>query len=320
MSSIAYITDKNMIEFHRIHGNTEMNFWRPTSSKRFTDFFEGDLLFFLAKGTEHGVHREKGIIGYGRYEEANMFSFRQMWNRFNTKNGYATLNEFKEAILKVSKTKSLSPLYHCLTLKDVVFFQSPVYLSEIGISISASVESYIYLEKEDRNATSKILTKANEVGIDAWSATVSDHAPNATVFDDDLIRQTIQGILNETSDTFDTHREYARGLRILKSYQKTRSGSEFVDARKSELIELVDGKVEIILPMVSLKADLMRKSLYFIGKINLLQERLKRLPEAKRRPMHFTILSDGPLPQETLDLFTVAPITIQTLDKENNDE
>jgi hypothetical protein len=65
MSSIAYITDKNMIEFHRLNGNSTINFWRPSIGKRFTDFHPGDLLFFLAKGTERGSTKEKGLIGYG---------------------------------------------------------------------------------------------------------------------------------------------------------------------------------------------------------------------------------------------------------------
>jgi len=317
MSSIAYITDKNMIEFHRIHGNTEMNFWRPSSSKRFADFFAGDLLFFLAKGTEHGLNREKGIIGYGRYTEANMFSFRQMWNRFNVKNGYTTPNELKEAILKVSKSKTLAPQFHCLTLKDVVFFQSPVYLSEIGIGISSSVESYIYLEREDPQATAKILNQANIVGIDAWSATVSDHAPDATVFDDDLIRQVLKADLSSISDNFDTQREVTKAQRMLRNYQKAHPEFESVDIRGGELIGLADGEVRIILPFVSLKNDLVRKALYIIGKCKTIESFGERLPANKRRPLRFALLCDSSLPQETTDFFTRQGIQILDPQKEN---
>jgi len=316
MSSIAYITDKNMIEFHRIHGNSVMNFWRPTSSKRFTDFFEGDLLFFLAKGTEHGINREKGIIGYGRYTEANMFSFRQMWNRFGTLNGYATANEFKEAILRVSKTKTLSPSFHCLTLCDVVFFQSPVYLSEIGISISASLESYIYLDRDDPRATAKILSQANEVGIDVWTATISSHAPNATVFDDDLIRQTARGLLGEYSTGFDTQREHARAMNILKQYQKNHPEMEFVDSRKCELITLENEGVSLILPFVSNKSDCTRKTLYFIGKCAAILSQQIRLPEDKRREIRFSLLCDTLPPQEGIDLLQQHTISVLAFDKE----
>ena len=305
-----------MIEFHRIHGNSVMNFWRPTSSKRFTDFFEGDLLFFLAKGTEHGVNREKGIIGYGRYTEANMFSFRQMWNRFNTLNGYATSNEFKEAILRVSKTKTLSPSFHCLTLRDVVFFQSPVYLSEIGISISASVESYIYLDRDDPRATAKILNQANIVGIDVWTATVSSHAPNATVFDDDLIRQTLRGLLTEFATGFDTQREHARATSILKQYQKSHPETEFADSRKCELISFENDGVNLILPFVSNKSDNTRKTLYFIGKCASIVSQQIRLPIDKRRPIRFSLLCDTLPLQDSIDLLAQHHISVLPFDKE----
>lgn len=320
MSSIAYITDKNMIEFHRIHGNAVMNFWRPTSSKRFTDFFEGDLLFFLAKGTEHGINREKGIIGYGRYTEANMFSFRQMWNRFNTLNGYASPKEFKEAIMRVSKAKTLAPQFHCLTLRDVVFFQSPVYLSEIGISISASVESYIYLDREDPRATAKILHQANKIGIDVWTATVSSHAPNALVFDDDLIRQTLRGILSEYSNGFDTQREHARATSILKQYQKIHPEMEYADSRKNELIVFENDKVNVILPLVSNKSDMTRKILYLIGKCTGILLQQVRLPENKRRNIHFILLCDTIPPQELIDLLSQNQISIHLYDKETTDD
>lgn len=59
MGSIAYITDKNMMEYHRLHGNSVINFWKP-SIKSITDFKKGDMLFFLTKGTERGKKKRKG--------------------------------------------------------------------------------------------------------------------------------------------------------------------------------------------------------------------------------------------------------------------
>ena len=106
MSSIAYVTDRQMIEFHRLNGNAGINFWRPSIGKRFTDFHSGDLLFFLAKGTELKHSKEKGIIGYGRFTESEQLSFRQMWGRYSTLNGYATESGLKDAILRVAKSNN----------------------------------------------------------------------------------------------------------------------------------------------------------------------------------------------------------------------
>ena len=94
MASIVYITDRNMIEYHRLNGNQTMNFWRPSSSRKMSDFKPGDLLFFLAKGTERGITREKGIVGYGRYQQNNLLSVKQMWNTFTTENGYEKEQDF----------------------------------------------------------------------------------------------------------------------------------------------------------------------------------------------------------------------------------
>lgn len=88
MASIAYITDKKMIEYHRLNGNHSINFWKPSNTKKISDFHNGDLLFFLAKGTEKGKNKEKGLIGYGRLQKSYTLTFSQMWNRYDTKNGY----------------------------------------------------------------------------------------------------------------------------------------------------------------------------------------------------------------------------------------
>lgn len=49
MGSIAYVADEEMIEYHRLCGNKEINFWRLSSQKNFTNFHSGDLLFFYTK-------------------------------------------------------------------------------------------------------------------------------------------------------------------------------------------------------------------------------------------------------------------------------
>lgn len=175
MSSIAYITDKNMLEFHRINGNKKLNFWRPSATTKFSDFKNGDLLFFLAKGTKKDeTSKEKGIVGYGRFVDGELLTPKIAWNRYEKLNGYNSKDEFYEAIIKFSKKEALPDNIGCLFLDNVVFFQSPIYLSEIGISVSNRLESYFYLEKEAEDATYLILEKAKEVGIDIWSLSFDD--------------------------------------------------------------------------------------------------------------------------------------------------
>ena len=65
MSSIAYVADEKMIEYHRLFGSRNINFWRLSSQKRFKDFKKGDLLFFYTR-SEHS--KKKGFVGYAHYD------------------------------------------------------------------------------------------------------------------------------------------------------------------------------------------------------------------------------------------------------------
>ena len=170
MSAICYITDSKLLELHRLNQNKEMNFWRLSTSNRFTDFEVGDLLFFLSKDKEHMRNKEKGIVGYGRCRSFEHYSITTMWNKYETLNGYRSKEEFMEAIMKVSKTEEKPKKINAIYLEDVVFFQSPIYLSDCGKEISNRIESYIYLDKEGEIAF-KILDAAKG-GEDIWSSLI----------------------------------------------------------------------------------------------------------------------------------------------------
>ena len=79
MSAIAYITDSKMLELHRLNNHKAINFWRPSANTAFSDFREGDLLFFLSKDKEHKKKNEKGIVGFGRLQSISTASPKMMW-------------------------------------------------------------------------------------------------------------------------------------------------------------------------------------------------------------------------------------------------
>jgi hypothetical protein len=265
MSSIAYITDKQMIEYHRLNGNSTINFWRPSSSKRFTNFNPGDLLFFLAKGTENR-QGEKGLIGYGRYTKLGQYSFNQMWQTYGTLNGYEDVGSFKEAMLKMTKNKQIRGRYSCLELTDIVFFQAPVYLSEFGIKISKTIESYIYLDKEDPDMTSKILIKANEIGVDAWSSAVSRYAPASSVFEDDLNRHILHLALNSLPNQAN-EKDKRRQTNLLKTYiSEVNQNAQWIDDRQQELCIINNEGIKIVTALSCLKQHLKERLIYEIGK------------------------------------------------------
>lgn len=307
MSSIAYITDKKMIEFHRLNGNATINFWRPSSSKRFTDFHPGDLLFFLAKGTERGPQKEKGLIGYGRYSQAIKLSFKQMWNQYGLLNGYPSESALKEAILKVSKEKTLAHQFSCLKLTNIVFFQSPVYLSELGTTISSNLESYIYLDKEDPQTTTKILWKAQEVGIDSWTTVVSQNAPSEKVFTEDLIRHILTLKISELPP-HNKAEDQRKAQKILNAHQKNHPDLHWLDDRQSELFGFDGWELSITSVLISNKTEMIQKLLLLIGKAQAILQQAQCIPDFKGHRLSFKILSDQEISPEWISILSASTI------------
>ncbi len=297
MSSIAYVTDKRMIEFHRLNGNDGINFWRPSAGKRFSDFNSGDLLFFLAKGTERDVTREKGIIGYGRYTYSEALSAKQMWSRYETLNGYHSENELKEGILKVSKSNTLPSRISCLHLKDVVFFQSPLYLSDLGMKISNKIESFIYLDKEDPEMTTKILLKANEIGIDFWTSAISKSNPNYTVFDDDLIWHLLKSHEVKLPQS-SIQAVQTRNARFLKKYKESHHDLNWLDSSHQALIEFINDGVRLYHPILANKKELTQLVFSRLGQETYLKHVARQFPNFVNKKLEIVHISDIDLNQE----------------------
>ena len=143
MSSIAYTTDQEMIEYHRLCGNRDVNFWRLSARAGFTDFKRGDLLFFYAYG--QSSKRKKGFVGYAHFHSTSRLSLNEMWKRYGTANGYSSKERLKEAIEMSSRSGTVPETMNCLHLKDCVYFSSPVYPNEAGLKINEKLESFTYI-------------------------------------------------------------------------------------------------------------------------------------------------------------------------------
>ena len=307
MSSIAYVTDQQMIEFHRINGNDGMNFWRPSVGKRFSDFAEGDLLFFLAKGSNNHISKEKGLIGYGRFTHAESLSAKQMWTRYENLNGYPTESLLKQAILRVAKSDTLPPKISCLHLKDVVFFQSPLYLSDLGLKISKNVESFIYLDKDDPEMTTKILLKANEIGIDYWTSAVSKSNPSSTVFDDDLSWHLLRKIEMDVP-SFYRIEDQRKITRLLSRYKNDHLGVHWLSSLKQALIEFDENSIILTLGIVSTKTDLAKTLVYQKGVEHLYLEEARKWPKLSELELKLRFVSEWDVKKELNDEFNMTVV------------
>ena len=96
MASIAYVSDEKMLEYHRVNGSHEIVFWR-LSTKKFSSFQQGDLLFFLSNT---GTSKEKGIVGYGCFVGEKQMSVDNLWKKHGTACGYNNKEELINAIIK----------------------------------------------------------------------------------------------------------------------------------------------------------------------------------------------------------------------------
>ncbi|MEG0289885.1 MAG: hypothetical protein RR524_01710 [Erysipelotrichaceae bacterium] len=263
MASIAYVTDQNMIEFHRLNGNKNMNFWRPSASKKMVDFKAGDFLFFLAKGTQRGRRKEKGIIGYGKFVKSNLLSFNQTWKRYETLNGYPSKECLFEAIVKVTKDKQMPKQLSCLELEDIVFFQAPIYLSELGMKISNNIESYIYLDKEDMLITNKILAKAQIIGVDAWTQMFEEKKDKP--FNNDALWSAISNISEKINYSIYSVYESKRINRYANGLIKQCEEAAFLPNNKSDFLQWENQKAIVWIPCIVNFSDYKIKLQYLIG-------------------------------------------------------
>lgn len=261
MASIAYITDRNMIEYHRLNGNQNINFWKPSSQKKINDFRKGDYLFFLAKGSEQGRNREKGIIGYGKLDRIKTMSFEKMWYEYKTMNGYETKQQLREAVEKVAKDHTVPKSMQCILLNNVTFFQVPIYLSEFGVTISKQIESYFYVDREGENITSQILKKADEFGIDIWSMLVNDSAADLTA--DSLLYELRQMIEKYQSDFFTVREERARRQYAMKLMSKI-EGTTLLSADDAVLVK-TEPEIKLYIPMMINKTNLTKRMHYILS-------------------------------------------------------
>jgi|GEM_PF-1449294 len=255
MSSIVYVTDKNMIEFHRLNGSETLNFWRPMSQKKIRDFHPGDLIFFLTKVKNKGTGNEKGIVGYGRYAKMHNMTFEQMWKRYKHENGFSTKEELENAIASYNVNREIPKMLSCLYITDVLFFSRPIYLSKIGVNVPSNVESFMYLDSSDReDATYQLLEKAKEVGIDVWTAAINNKSINVKKFEEDLALHKASLIHKEIEDFTYTETEERNANKMIRSMMTHDKKLQKLKYSNYELMKWEKSKIIVYIPaLLSLK-------------------------------------------------------------------
>ena len=239
MSSIAYTTDQEMIEYHRLCGNRDVNFWRLSARAGFTDFKRGDLLFFYAYG--QSSKRKKGFVGYAHFHSTSRLSLNEMWKRYGTANGYSSKERLKEAIEMSSRSGTVPETMNCLHLKDCVYFSSPVYPKEAGLKINEKLESFTYIDRDDPTATLRILRIAEE-------------------------REQLTLITASLAPEERTREEVRKAKKLVKPMLAEQE-CEPIRGSMTDAFYVKDGKVTIIVPFAAQVGDRQKRIQELLGKL-----------------------------------------------------
>ena len=148
--------------------------------------------------------------------------------------------EFIEAIEKVSKGHELPKKISSFYLKNVVFFQAPIYLSELNINISNKVESYVYIKPEE--SVIKLLEYGKDA-VDMWSG--DDELVN--LIDDEQLAYSIKLAHKEIGDFNLDERKLKSANRTMKKLIEKNPGSMFIGKSKLDVSYINKKDVLIVL-------------------------------------------------------------------------
>ena len=173
-----------------------------------------------------------------------------MWDKYQTLNGFIDKEKMIDTITRKTKNNITPKQMDCLLLENVIFFQTPIYLSEIGVNLSKNVEGYIYIDRKGSVNTSKILEIAKNNGIDMWSTLNEDKSENKDVFEHDQIRQTLSNSLIQIKEFNLNNKEY-REFKKVVNYYLININYYFVTGSNLILYKIADNRVKIIIPVTS---------------------------------------------------------------------
>lgn len=126
-------TNPNWFYFLKLNNATGIiNFWRK-DTKSITNIHTNDRIYFLRKKTKD--YPKISIIGMAIFDRYEILTPEKAWISFQTNNGCRTLTELLSNFS--SKTEKIG----CLLLKDIVYFENEIYLSDANISFSPKIQS-----------------------------------------------------------------------------------------------------------------------------------------------------------------------------------
>ncbi|MBR2812600.1 MAG: hypothetical protein IKD69_14590 [Solobacterium sp.] len=262
MSSIAYATDAEMMEYHRISRSSNMVFWRLSSGKKFSDFHKGDLIFFYTYSPSLFV-KAKGLIGYAHYDSSRTMNLKTVWNSYGTATGYESKERLTAAIRKAGKGK-IPEKMNCLLLKDIVFFNTLIDPASAGIDIPKNLESYCYIDKQNPGITLALLKMAKKIGIDLWA--MDPDLDSEAMFEKDIRRHMLASVHAGLPSERRSRKESAATKKLLRE-KASQPDWEMIRGSQSECVNLEDDTIRIALAFAPTGSGSLRRTEQLAGRM-----------------------------------------------------
>ena len=158
------------------------------------------------------------------------------------------------------------------------FTFTPVHSSWLNL-----VESFFYLDKEDANATTKVLKEAREVGLDMWTAMLSDDSFTMELIEDETVRHNISQVIQRLSPIY-TEAERKKAIRIsdtaLRYLEERKIKAYPVKGVPEEFMLMSKDRIEIYIPLVVNTKNVKQKIQLVCGHAAMIRGTLyKQYPE-----------------------------------------
>ncbi len=250
MSSIAYLTNNEILDFHRICGNTKINFWLNQTTVNIKDFKEGDFIFFIGKNKKTNRGKEKGIIAYAKLVNKEHVEAINLWSQYGQLNGYNDQKQLDKAFRK-HKIEPNQELV-CFNLKDLIFFIEPIYLSDFDVEIPIKTSRYFYLNNKKENIVNQIIRKAQNNGLDLWNSILYNEQNDETI-ELNEVEAMLNEFLNDYSHYECSQYDKQKIVNIIKSYYKNHDDYNYLKNSNLVLYKYYQANLDVILPMMTAK-------------------------------------------------------------------
>ncbi len=122
-------TSPDWMDFHKERDSQTVCFWQPTPRDP-RELKYGDRWYFFRRGSNR-------IDGYGTYVRWSNITVKAAWTLYKEGNGSLSINEFIYSLEGASSSdKKISEMSEigCVELQGISYFDSPLNISDIGIT------------------------------------------------------------------------------------------------------------------------------------------------------------------------------------------